>query len=165
MEPQLIRCAELGFRLIHSQIPVSGAEPKLKQFRGHAQRSPVSCCICSKHGFQNLPPQTPKNRYAHQGKTMLRTYAAVRRAGGSAPSICSKHGFHPPAPVAPGRISANNQKPCLELVPPPGPPAGIRSAELEFPPAQPYIVPNEPEPQLSKYAVSRRIPTILSRAF
>ena len=40
------------------QIPASGAELKLKQFRGHAQRSPVSCCICSKHGFQNLPLQT-----------------------------------------------------------------------------------------------------------
>ena len=58
MEPQLIRCAELGFRLIHSQIPASGAEPKLKQLQGHAQRLPVSYCICSKHGFQNLPPQT-----------------------------------------------------------------------------------------------------------
>jgi len=85
-----IKSAELGFRLMHSQIPASGAELKLKQLRGRAQRSLVSCCICSKHGFQNLPPQTPKSWYAHQGKTMLRTYAA------------------------------------------PGPPAGIRSAELEF---------------------------------
>ena len=46
-----IKSAELGFRLIHSQIPVSGAESKLKQFRGHAQRSPVPCCTSSKHGF------------------------------------------------------------------------------------------------------------------
>ena len=26
-----IKSAELGFRLMHSQIPASGAEPKLKQ--------------------------------------------------------------------------------------------------------------------------------------
>ena len=103
-----IKSAELGFRLMHSQIPASGVELKLKQLQGHAQRSLVSCCICSKHGFQNLPPQTPKSWYAHQGKTMLRTYAAVRCADGPAPSICSKHGFHSPAPVAPGRILANN---------------------------------------------------------
>ena len=60
--------------------------------------------VCQDHlGFE-----PPKSWYIRQGKTMLRTYAAVRRAGGSAPSICSKHGFHPPAPVAPGGISANN---------------------------------------------------------
>ena len=103
-----IKSAELGFRLMHSQIPASGAELKLKQLQGHAQRSLVSCCICSKHGFQNLPPQTPKNWYTCQRKTMLRTYAAVRCVGGPAPSICSKHGFHPPAPVAPGRILADS---------------------------------------------------------
>ena len=106
--PVGIRCAGLGFRLIHSQIPASGAEPKLKQLQGHAQMLPVSCCICSKHGFQNLPLQTPKGWYARQGKTMLRTYAAVRCVGGPAPSICSQHGFHLLAPVAPGSTWANN---------------------------------------------------------
>ena len=51
-----IKSAELGFRLMHSQIPASGAELKLKQLQGHAQRSLVSCCICSKHGFHPSAP-------------------------------------------------------------------------------------------------------------
>ena len=46
--------------------------------------------------------------------------------------ISSKHGFHPLAPVGPGSIWADSWKPCLELMLSPGPPAGTRSAELEF---------------------------------
>ena len=36
---------------------------------------------------------------------------------------------------------------------------------LSLPPAQPYMAPNEPEPQLSKHAVSERTPMILPRVF
>ena len=36
---------------------------------------------------------------------------------------------------------------------------------LSLPPAQPYMTPNEPEPQLSKHAVSERTPMILPRVF
>ena len=42
--------------------------------------------MSDKHGFQNLPLQTLKSWYARQGKTMLRTCAAVRHTGGLAPA-------------------------------------------------------------------------------
>ena len=106
--PVGIRCAGLGFRLIHSQIPASGAEPKLKQLQGHAQMLPVSCCICSKHGLSLAGIPALGSLEWQILKTMLRTYAAVRCVGGPAPSICSKHGFHLLAPVAPGSTWANN---------------------------------------------------------
>ena len=57
------------------------------------------------------------------------------------------------------------ERPCLELVLP----LVLRQASevlsLSLPLAQPYIVPNEPEPQLSKHAVSERTPMVLPRAF
>ena len=75
------------------QIPAFGVEPKLKQSRGHAQKSPVSCCICSKHGLSLVGMPVLGGLERQILKTMLRTYTAARCVGGSALSISSKLGL------------------------------------------------------------------------
>ena len=76
-----IKSAELGFRLMHSQIPASGVELKLKQLQGHAQRSLVSCCICSKHGFHLVALVGPGRRWGKSRKPCLEVVLLMRSNG------------------------------------------------------------------------------------